>query len=117
MKSRTPQPVEIILISPEGKLVRTSEYFECPEVIIIGENGVSFDGWVFRTDGEIAESDIAWLVHQIALIHTTQGTDRAESLVAALERLISTPTVTPLQPALYAHERNTLSVHEGRNQL
>ncbi len=101
MKARIPKPVEIILISPEGKFVGRSEYFQCPEVVIIGHNGVSFDGWVFRTDGEIVESDIAWLVQQIALIHTAQGAERAESLVAALERLISTPKVTPPQPALH----------------
>jgi len=108
---------EITLISPEGKPVRRSEYFECAEVIIIGRNGVSFDGWVFRTDGEIGKSDIAWLAHQIALIHTTQGAERAEVLGTALERLISTPAATTPLPALYAHERNNLSVHEGRNQL
>jgi hypothetical protein len=91
MKPRIPKQPEITLISPEGKPVRRSEYFECPEVIIIGKNGVSFDGWVFRTDGEIVESDIAWLAQQIALIHTTQGPERAEALGMALERLIRTP--------------------------
>ena len=116
MKPRITHP-KITLISPEGRLVRTSEYFECPEVIIIGNNGVSFDGWVFRTDTDISESDIAWLAHQIALIHTTQGADRAEVLGTALERLISTPRATAPLPALYAHERNNLSVHEGQNQL
>ena len=116
MKPRIIQP-EITLVSPEGKIVRTSEYFECPEVIIIGNNGVSFDGWVFRTDGDIVESDIAWLAHQIALIHTTQGAERAEVLGTALERLISTPAATAPLPELYAHERNNLSVHEGRSQL
>ena len=116
MKSRIIQPA-ITLISPEGRLVRTSEYFECPAEIIIGDNGISFDGWVFRTDMDISESDVAWLAHQIALIHTTQGAERAEVLGTALERLISTPRATAPRQALYAHERNTLSVHEGRNQL
>ena len=116
MKPRITHP-EITLISPEGRLVHTSEYFECPEEIIIGNSGVSFDGWVFRTDTDIHESDIAWLAHQIALIHTTQGTERAEVLGTALERLISTPAATAPRQALYAHERNNLSVHEGRNQL
>ena len=110
MKPRITHP-EITLISPEGRLVHTSEYFGCPEVIIIGNNGVSFDGWVFRTDTDIHESDIAWLAHQIALIHTTQGAERAEVLGTALERLISTPAATAPRQALYAHERNTLAVH------
>ena len=91
MKSRITKQPEITLISPEGKPVRRSEYFECPEVVIIGRNGVSFDGWVFRTDGEIVESDLAWLVHQIATIQKAQGRERAESLVTALERLVRTP--------------------------
>jgi len=117
MKPRIIKQPEITLISPEGRLVRRSEYFECPEVVIIGRNGVSFDGWVFRTDGKIVESDIAWLAHQIALTHTTQGAERAEVLGTAIERLISTPRATAPLPALYAHERNNLSVHEGQNQL
>jgi len=95
MKSRITKLPKINLISPEGKPVRRSEYFECPEVIVIGNNGVSFDGWVFRTDTDISESDLAWLAHQIAIIHKTQGTERAESLVAALERLIRTPRANP----------------------
>jgi len=115
--TRTKTLAACALISPEGRLVRTSEYFGCPEVIIIGDNGISFDGWVFRTDMDISESDIAWLAHQIALIHTTQGAERAEVFGTALERLISTPAATAPQQALYAHERNNLSVHEGRNQL
>ena len=27
----------------------------CPEVIIIGDNRVSFDGWVFRTDADVSK--------------------------------------------------------------
>lgn len=90
MKPHIIQPT-ITLISPEGTLVRITDYFECPEAIIIGNNGVSFDGWVFHTDTDISEADIAWLAHQIALIHTTQGAERAEALETALERLIRTP--------------------------
>ena len=91
MNPRITKQPEITLISPEGKPVRRSEFFECPEVVIIGKNGVSFDGWVFRTDGEIVKSDIAWLAHQIALIQNAHGAERAESLGSALDRLIRTP--------------------------
>ena len=94
MNSHVPVQPEITLISPEGKLVRRSEYFECPEVIVIGDNGVSFDGWVFRTDMDVSESDLRWLVHQLEIIQTTQGAERAGALVTALERLISTPSGT-----------------------
>jgi len=94
MKSRTTEQPEITLVSPEGKIVRRSAYFECPEVIVIGRNGVSFDGWVFRTDMDIHEADILWLGHQLEIIQATQGAERAGVLAAALERLISTPRVT-----------------------
>jgi hypothetical protein len=94
MKPRIPKQPEITLISPEGKLVRRSAYFECPEVIIIGDNGVSFDGWVFRTDADISESDIRWLGHQLEIIQAMQGLERAGALMAALEKLISTPRGT-----------------------
>ena len=46
MNQRITEQPEITLVSPEGKIVRTSEYFECPAEIIIGQNGVAFDGWV-----------------------------------------------------------------------
>lgn len=91
--SSTKQP-EITLISPEGKPVRTSEYFECPAEIIIGHNGVAFDGWVVRTDMDFLESDLRWLEHQLEIIRDTQGAERVEVLAAALERLISTPGCT-----------------------
>jgi hypothetical protein len=91
MKSRTTEPPEITLISPEGKIVRTSEYFECPEEIIIGHNGISFDGWVVRTDMDIPESDLWWLRNQIVMIQDTQGAERSEAVLAAFERLLSTP--------------------------
>ena len=94
MNPRSTEQPEITLISPEGKIVRRSEYFECPEVVIIGDNGVSFDGWVFRTDADISESDIRWLGHQLEIIQATQGAERAGALVEALERLISTPRGT-----------------------
>ncbi len=91
MNQRITEQPEITLISPEGKIVRTAEYFECPAEIIIGHNGVSFDGWVVRTDMDIPESDLRWLAHQLELIRDTQGAARVEVLVAALERLLSTP--------------------------
>ena len=91
MNPRSPKQPEITLISPEGKAVRRSEYFQCPEVIVITDNGVSFDGWVFRADMDVSESDVVWLAHQLAIIRDTQGAERAGALVAALERLISTP--------------------------
>ena len=94
MKPRTPKQPEITLVSPEGKIVRRSEYFECPEVIIIGNNGVSFDGWVFRTDQEVDDSAIMWLGHQLEIIRIAQGAERMEALVGALERLIRTPRTT-----------------------
>ena len=86
----TEQP-EITLVSPEGKIVRTPEYFECPAEIIIGHNGVSFDGWVVRTDMDFLKSDLRWLAHQLEIIKDTQGAERAGALVTALERLLSTP--------------------------
>ena len=94
MNPRSTKQPEITLVSPEGKVVRRSEYFECPEVVIIGDNGVSFDGWVFRADMDVSESDIVWLGHQLAIIRDTQGAERAGALVEALERLISTPRGT-----------------------
>jgi len=90
-----PERVEITLISPEGKAVRMSEFFECPEVIIIGANGVSFDGWVFRTDRDFPDSDIWWLARQLELIRQTQGKERAEALANALEKLVMIPLGTP----------------------
>ena len=91
MNPRVPEQPEITLVSPTGKVARRSEYFDCPEVIIIGDNGVSFDGWVFRTDRDISESDIRWLGHQLEIVQTTQGVERAGVLAAALEKLIGTP--------------------------
>ena len=91
MNPRITKQPEVTLISPEGDVVRTSEYFECPAEIIIGHNGVSFDGWVVRTDMDISESDLRWLAHQLELIRDTQGAEREGALVAALERLIRTP--------------------------
>ena len=91
MNPRITKQPEVTLISPEGDVVRTSEYFECPAEIIIGHNGVSFNGWVVRTDMDISESDLRWLAHQLELIRDTQGAERAGALVAALERLIRTP--------------------------
>ncbi len=35
MRSRIAKQPEITLISPEGKPVRRSEYFECPEVVML----------------------------------------------------------------------------------
>ena len=101
MKPRTTELPEITLVSPEGKIVRTSEYFECPEQIIIGHNGISFDGWVVRTDMDIPESDLWWLRNQIVMIQDTQGAERAEAVVAAFERLLSTP-----RGAASGHSRN-----------
>ena len=86
---RTTEQHKITLVSPEGKIVRTSEYFECPAVIIIGHNGVAFDGWVVRTDVDIPESDLPWLAHQLDIVQDTQGAERAEALVAALQKLLS----------------------------
>lgn len=94
MNPRIPNLPEINLISPEGKIVRRSEYFECPAEIIIGSNGVSFDGWVFRTDTDVTESDLGWLVHQLQIVQATQGAERAGAIMSALERLISTPAGT-----------------------
>ena len=91
MNPRTTEPPEITLISPDGKIVRTSEYFECPAEIIIGHNGVSFDGWVFRTDIGFFASDMRWLGTQIVMIRDTQGAERAEAVLAAFERLLITP--------------------------
>lgn len=89
MNQRITEQPEITLVSPEGKIVRTSEYFECPAEIIIGQNGIAFDGWVVRTDVDIPESALPWLAHQLEIIQDTQGAERAEALVAALERLLS----------------------------
>jgi hypothetical protein len=91
MNPRTTDLPEITLISPDGKIVRTSEYFECPAEIIIGHNGVSFDGWVFRTNVGFFASDMRWLGNQIATIQDTQGAERAEAVLAAFERLLITP--------------------------
>ncbi|MEI6279194.1 MAG: hypothetical protein WCQ16_07425 [Verrucomicrobiae bacterium] len=41
MKPHVAKQPEITLISPEGKVVRRSEFFECPEVIVIGDKGVA----------------------------------------------------------------------------
>jgi len=86
-------PPEVTLISPDGLTVRTSDYFECPKEIIIGRNGVSFDGWVFRLDrGMINESEMAWIGHQITLINKTQGSERATAICDALEKMVMSPT-------------------------
>ncbi len=109
MNPRITKLPEITLVSPEGRIVRTSEYFECPEVIIIGHNGVSFDGWVVRTDVDIPESDLRWLAHQLEIIKDTQGAERSGALVAAFERLLSTPRDTNCSPGE--------SCSEGRDEF
>jgi len=85
-------PPEVTLISPDGLTVRTSDYFECPKEIIIGRNGVSIDGCVFRADREmISESDMSWIGHQITLISNTQGKERATAICDALEKMLMSP--------------------------
>ena len=84
-------PPEVTLISPDGLTVRTSDYFECPKEIIIGRNGVSIDGWVFRADREIRKPELYWLGNQIALLNKTQGSERVNAICDALEKMLMTP--------------------------
>jgi hypothetical protein len=63
MKPRIPEQPEITLISPEGKVVRRSEYFECPEVIS-PENTAQINGVVEALETIFKNGDATGAVSQ-----------------------------------------------------
>ena len=75
----------VCLIAPNGMRVETSDFFDCPEEIIVTKQGVSFDGWVLRTDEALTDAALAWIIQQATLMSDNDNEDRALAMLDAIE--------------------------------
>ena len=77
------------LIAPNGMRVLTTDFFPCPEEIIVGPTGISFDGWVMRLDRGLTESSMAWLIRQTMHLSDSIGEDRTMAILDHIEASLS----------------------------
>jgi hypothetical protein len=72
-----------ILVSPGGRLVRYTGYFQCPSEIIVSSRGVSFDGWVFRFPTYPRWN--AWFFTQMEMLVDSLGAERSIEIFKVTE--------------------------------